>query len=71
MEVGYGTTLRARATNVSGKKKYKFKITVLYFVDKCENTIFVLLNLLEHVLNKQPINEFVSHIAKAWLSYVK
>ena len=36
-----------RATNVSGKKK--IQITVLYFVDKCENTILVLLNLLEHV----------------------
>ena len=36
-----------RATNVSGQKKSK--ITVLYFVDKCENTILVLLNLLEHV----------------------
>ena len=31
------------------QKQNKSKITVLYFVDKCENTILVLLNLLEHV----------------------
>ena len=34
---------------MEGAKKYKSKITVLYFVEKCENTILFLLNLLEHV----------------------
>ena len=33
---------------MSVAKKYKSKITVRYFVDKCENTILVLLNSVEH-----------------------